>query len=184
MSLINIFSWENVLTWFLTDGLKLAFIILIGLLAVKASKVVIMKGLRKAIRKGLKASGLKKEIDEQRERTVAKVIVSVVRLAIWVVVLLTILPELGVNIGPLLAGLGVAGLALGFGARGLISDYISGLFILLEDHFQIGEQVEVAGKKGEVRDFNLRRTLIKGQEGNLYFIPNSQIKFTTNFSRK
>ncbi len=184
MILENVFSLSNLVDWFLAHGVKIVFILLAGLVVVKIVKVAIKKWLRGFIVKSLKLAGQAKEIDEEREKTITRVVVSVISLAIWVVVLLTILPELGINIGPLLAGLGVAGLALSFGARGLIQDYLSGLFILLEDHYQIGEEVEVAGVKGKVKDFNLRRTVIEDEEGHFHFIPNAQIKKASNFSRQ
>ena len=98
--------------------------------------------------------------------------------------ILTIFPEIGVNPTPLLAGAGLVGLAIGMGSRNLIQDYLAGLFILLEDQYRVGEEVEILGKKGKVIDLNLRRTIIRDTEGIIHSIPNGQIKVVSNFSRK
>ncbi len=175
---------DNLLAWALSSGIKVALILLVAFMATKFARVFIVKFLKRIVKKSLKFANSNKELDEERQKTIGGVLISIVRLAIWLVAVLTILPELGINITPLLAGLGVAGLALSFGARGLIQDYISGLFMLLEDHYQIGEQVELAGIKGKVRDFNLRRTVLVDEERDVHYIPNSQIKKASNFSRK
>ena len=95
-----------------------------------------------------------------------------------------ILPELGINATPLLAGAGLVGLAIGMGAKNLIQDYLSGLFILLEDQYRAGEKVKIAGMEGEVKNFNLRRTVLQDETGNAYYIPNSQVTVVLNLSRK
>lgn len=160
------------------------FVILVAAFAVvRLVKFFLTKFLRRFI-KSLLIGEVKPKITEEREKTIIRVVISMVRIIVWVVAILTILPELGINIGPLLAGLGVAGLALGLGARNLIQDYLSGIFILLEDHYRVGEEIEISGVKGKVKDFNLRRTVIIDGENNLYYIPNSQVKQAANFSRK
>ena len=121
---------------------------------------------------------------EERVATLIKVFYGTFNFIIWPAAILMILPEIGINITPLLAGLGVAGLAIGMGARDLIADYLAGLFILLEDQFRVGEEVETAGFKGKVISMSLRRTILEGEEGNIYFIPNGQINKVVNHSRK
>lgn len=184
MDLAKFFEADKFVEWLLTHGIKVALIIIIAFIIGLILKLFVLKFLRKAIRKGLQLARGEKQVDEHREKTIYRVVLSVIKAGLWLVVLITILPEFGVNIGPLLAGLGVAGLALGFGTRSLIQDYISGLFILIEDQFKVGEEVELAGKKGKVKDFNLRRTVVEDGEGVLHYISNSQIKTTSNFSRK
>ncbi len=88
------------------------------------------------------------------------------------------------NPTPLLAGAGLIGLAIGMGSKNLVQDYLAGLFILLEDQYRVGEEVDISGKKGEVVDLTLRRTVIKDAEGIIHYIPNGQIKSSSNLSRK
>ena len=87
-----------------------------------------------------------------------------------------ILPEFGVNVAPILAGVGLIGLAVGMAARDIISDFISGLFILLEDQYRVGDAVKLAGIEGTIEEITLRKTILKNSEGTRYSIPNSQIK--------
>jgi small-conductance mechanosensitive channel len=94
-----------------------------------------------------------------------------------------ILPLLGLDIKPLLASAGIAGLAIGFGAQTLVKDVINGFFILLEDQFHLGDVVQIGGVKGTVEDMTLRRTALRDGDGTLHFIPNSEIKVVSNLTR-
>src|SRR5437879_2971769 len=93
------------------------------------------------------------------------------------------LPIFGINMGPLLASAGIAGLAIGFGAQTLVKDVINGFFILLEDQYHLGDVVQIAGVKGTVEDMTLRRTALRDGDGSLHFIPNSEIKVVSNLTR-
>lgn len=170
---------DTIISWLLAHGTRIVIILIVGFIISRFVKIFITRTIKKALRKGLKI-----EIEVEREKTILRSFTSVVRAGIWIAIFLMVLSELGVNITPLIAGLGVLGLALGLGARSLIQDYLSGMFILLEDHYRVGENVEIAGIKGKVSDFNLRRTVIKDDEDNVYFIPNAQVKKASNFSRK
>ncbi len=179
---------EQTISKIFISGFKIFFILIAALVATKLIHSFIKRFLRKLLKaKNVNFKKLKVKadikIEEKRLITLEKVSYSAIKLIIWVIALLTILPELGINITPLLAGLGIGGLALGFGARNLVQDYISGLFILLEDQYRVGEEVEITGIKGIVEDFSLRRTVLKDENGAYCHIPNSQIKKATNFSR-
>ena len=93
------------------------------------------------------------------------------------------LEALGVNIGPLLASAGVAGLAVSLGAQTLIRDYIGGILILVEDNFRVGDTIEVHGVSGEVTRITLRVTHLRSVEGKLHVIPNGDIRTVTNLTR-
>lgn len=150
---------------------------IIGKIAIKRIVASIAQRCKSVLKKN-------KKIQEQRIETLVSVFNSTLVAVIWIIAILTILPELGVNIGPLLAGAGIAGLAIGMGARNLIQDYFSGLFILMEDHYRVGEEVNILGTQGKVLDLNLRRTIIQDQEGVIHIFPNGQINKVSNFSRK
>lgn len=174
---------DNLIVWVSSSGVKVLVILIIALIITRTAKVVVKKGLKNFIKIKNGVAG-EADLDQERLKTLGKVIYSIVKTAVWLIALITVLPEFGVNIGPLLAGLGIAGLALGFGARSLVADYIAGLFILLEDQFRLGEEVDIGGTKGKVKDFNLRRTVIEEENGAVSYVPNSQIKKAANFSRK
>ena len=167
MNIQDIFQ-TNILPWVLSGGLKIIAIIIGACLANKLSKNFVGKLIKSS---------------EERLKTLVSVFTSFLGVVIWLIAILMILPEFGINIGPLLAGLGVAGLALGMGAKNVIQDYLNGLFILIEDQYRIGEEVEISGKKGKVKDLNLRRTILQDAEGKIHYIPSGQIKVVTNFSR-
>lgn len=120
-----------------------------------------------------------KRLDKKRQRikTLTSLLVNTTALAINATALLLVLTELGINITPLLTGVGILGLAVGFGARSLVADFIAGFFILLENQFNLGDEVNLgSGWAGKVTKISLRTTTLKDKEGKIYIIPNSQIK--------
>jgi small conductance mechanosensitive channel len=119
----------------------------------------------------------------QQVRTLASVITSVSVFVIVFVAALEVLPLLGLNLGPLLASAGVAGLAIGFGAQTLVHDFINGFFILLENQYDIGDKVHIAGVSGTVEDMTLRRTVLRDDDGTLHTVPNSQVTIVSNATR-
>jgi small conductance mechanosensitive channel len=88
------------------------------------------------------------------------------------------------DIGPLIAGAGVAGLAIGFGAQSLVKDVITGFFILLEDQIRVGDVVEAGGVSGLVESMNLRTTVLRDLQGRVHVIPNGEIKVVTNMTKE
>jgi small conductance mechanosensitive channel len=122
-------------------------------------------------------------IRAQQLRTLASVINGVGLFVILFVAAMQILPVLGINMGPLLASAGIAGLAIGFGAQTLVHDVINGFFILLENQYDIGDLVKISGITGTVEHMTLRRTVLRGGDGTLHTIPNNQITAVSNFAR-
>jgi len=181
---MNIFNQEIIINWLLSSGIKILVIIIVAYLISKIIKFVVLKVLRGVIKKSLELSKPDLKINEQREKTLIKVFNSIITVVIWVIAFLTILPELGINITPLLTGLGIGGLALGLASRSLIQDYLVGLFILLEDHYRVGEEIQAAGVRGRVVSFNLRKTVLEDENKVLHYLPSSQIKQVDNFSRR
>ena len=117
---------------------------------------------------------------QQRAETTATVLRSAAAIAIWTIALVTVLGELGVELAPLLAGAGVAGVALGFGAQNVVRDFLAGTFMLLEDQFGVGDVIDAgvpAGSNtvwvtGTVESVSLRVTQVRDVEGTLWFVPN------------
>ena len=121
---------------------------------------------------------------EQRAVTLAGIFKGVSKIIIVLVAGLTILGILGINTAPLIAGAGVAGLAISFGAQNLIRDFISGFFILLENQYRVGDVVRAAGVSGQVEDMNLRITVLRDLEGVAHSIPNGEIKVVSNLAKE
>src|SRR5437763_10639850 len=131
----------------------------------------------------LRARHLPPGIRGQQIQTLASVINSIASFVVWFLVGLTVLDRVGINLGPLLASAGIAGLAIGFGAQTLVKDFINGFFVLLEDQYDIGDNVRIAGVKGTVEAMSLRHTLLRDEDGTVHFVPNSEIKIVSNTTR-
>ncbi len=120
---------------------------------------------------------------EQRGHTISQLLRSVGRVAIVVLgVLLTL--NAFIDIGPLLAGAGILGLAISFGAQSLVKDVISGFFYLVEAQFALGDVIEVAGKTGVVERMTLRMVMLRDAQGTVHMIPNGQITTVSNMTRQ
>lgn len=126
----------------------------------------------------LSAVELKKRMD-----TIDALATNVIRFFIVVVAALMVLGKLGFDIGPAVAGLGVVGIAVGFGAQTLVRDYLNGILILIENQFSKGDVVRLAGVAGTVEDFNLRRTTVRDIDGVVHTVPNGEIKVASNLTR-
>ena len=169
---------QNLISWVIGPGIKVIVILFLALVISKVAKIFVSRAVRTVVEK---SNG---QIQKERAKTLSKVFSSTLKIVIWVIAILMLLPEFGINPTPLLAGAGLIGLAIGMGSRSLVQDYLAGLFILLEDQYRVGEEVDISGKKGQVVDLNLRRTIIKDEEGIIHYIPNGQVKTSSNFSRK
>lgn len=119
---------------------------------------------------------------EKRGRTISQLLCSVARVVlVTLAILLTF--NVFINIAPILAGAGILGLAVSFGAQSLVRDIISGFFILLEDQFAVGDVIEVAGKSGVVEEITLRVVVLRDLEGTMHVIPNGEVKVVSNRTR-
>jgi len=164
---------KNLIPWLLSHGAKIIFILLAAFLLNHFLQIF----LRKIIKKNLadRMNGERK----RRVETLISIFVGTLGFIIYIIAILMILPEFGMNIAPILAGLGLAGLAVGMAARDIISDFISGIFIILENQYQIGDKVKIAGIEGRIKEMSLRRTVIIDENNISHSIPNSQIKLVS-----
>lgn len=124
------------------------------------------------------------ESQKKRAATINKIIYDNGKIAIDLVFLVLLLSVFGLDIRPLLAGLGVIGLAVGFGAQSLIKDFVSGLFILIENQYNIGDEVQIGSAKGKVIKITLRSTILEDEECKTYYIANGSISSVVNLSQK
>jgi small-conductance mechanosensitive channel len=121
---------------------------------------------------------------EQRAETLRHIVRSVVKGILIVVVVATIISELGFDIGPILASAGIAGLAIGFGAQSLVKDVIAGFFILFEDQYSVGDVVKIGDLSGVVERMTLRATVLRNLEGQVHVIPNGNIHTVTVLTKE
>lgn len=148
-------------------------IILIGALLIKISKKFIIKTVK-----------ANQKINERKANTICTVCISVSKYLIYFVVFCEILSVFGVNISSIIAIAGIGSVAIGFGAQSLVQDIITGIFILMEDQFGVGDVVSIDNKTGTVEAIGIRTTRIRSADGNLHIIPNGQIKVVTNMSKE
>ena len=124
-----------------------------------------------------------KGLRSQQLHTLASIVGSVGKFVIFFLAALQALPLFGVDVKPILASAGIAGLAVGFGAQTLVKDVINGFFILVENQYDVGDTVKVAGVTGTVEDMSLRRTTLRDANGTVHVVPNSEIKVVSNLTR-
>ena len=168
---------EDTITFLRHDAPKIVLVLIGAYILVKILRAVARKSADIQIRK------LPPGVRVQQVRTVTSVLTSVGVFVILFVAALEVLSLLGLNLGPMLASAGIAGLAIGFGAQTLVHDFINGFFILLENQYDIGDTVRVAGVKGTVERMSLRNTVLRDEDGTLHIVPNSSIQIVSNTTR-
>ncbi len=131
----------------------------------------------------LKKVGVKPTPAQKRKKTIAKVTLSIIRYTVALLTILIVLAIWGVNVLPALAGLGIMGLVIGLGAQKFINDLIAGFFIIFEQHFDVGDTVEVKGFKGTVSDIGLKTTRIRNWKGDVMILSNGEVNNLINYSR-
>jgi moderate conductance mechanosensitive channel len=170
-------------TWMVSKGVPILVIVLVTLAITIAARVMVRR-----FRRRLEGSpSLTQELNLQRAATLGNAVLTAVIVVLWATALMLVLGKLDVNLAPLLASAGVAGVALGFGAQSLVRDVLSGFFILLENQFGVGDTVEAytsAGPvSGKVEALTLRVTTLRAFDGSLHIIPNGNIQLISNKSR-
>jgi small-conductance mechanosensitive channel len=169
--------------WLLSHGLRIVIVLAAGVLLLLLAKLAV----RRMHRRLEAADSATQELSLQRAATLTQAITYLVQIAVWTLTILVLLGEFDVNLGPLIAGAGIVGLALGFGAQSLVRDFLSGFFILLEDQFGVGDVIEVSvgGQEvsGKVEKVSLRTTDVRAFDGTRHTIPNGNILMVGNRSR-
>lgn len=132
----------------------------------------------------LRTSPAATERASQRAETVGALLGSVASFVLWTIGGLMVFGELGLDLGPLLAGAGIVGIALGFGAQNLVKDFLSGIFMLIEDQYGVGDVIDAGPASGTVEGVSLRTTRLRDVEGNVWHIPNGTISRVANKSQQ
>jgi moderate conductance mechanosensitive channel len=178
--------WNELIPWLRTDGFHILLILVVGFLALRLARLAV-HGIIKALMDREATEGTAQELSaiEVRKRmdTLDHLGGNVIGFLVFVIAALMILREFGLDIGPAVAGLGVVGIAVGFGAQSLVRDYLNGALILVENHFSKGDIVTIAGVSGTVEDFSLRRTTLRDLDGIVHTVPSGEIKVASNRTR-
>ena len=172
---------HNTTPWVFDHGIKIVAIVIVAYLIRKFAGIFIEKIIRKII---ISDHFLTKEAEKKREDTLIRIFTVSLGILVWLLALLMILQEAGIAIGPLLAAAGIAGLAFGFGGQYLIRDLISGLFIIMENQYRIGDVVCFDGTCGLVEDISMRMTTLRDLDGIVHHVPHGEIKKVSNLSKQ
>ncbi|NOU94751.1 mechanosensitive ion channel [Paenibacillus sp. LMG 31456] len=172
---IGYISNPEVWTALLIGAIKIVFIYFAGRLVMKLANKALEHMLVARDKNPLK-------LDTRRTHTIGRLLGNITSYVVNFIVILMILNQFGIRLEPILAGAGVVGLAIGFGAQSLVKDVITGFFIIFEDQFAVGDIVQIGTFKGTVEEIGLRVTKLKSWTGEVHFIPNGTINQVTNFS--
>jgi small-conductance mechanosensitive channel len=156
---------------------------IVGILLVAFIFWQIIRSITARLAEFTRRESLRGRVRAQQLRTLSSVVRSGGTFLVSFIAALQILEIFHINIAPLLASAGVAGLAIGFGAQTLVKDIITGFFILFENQFDIGDTVKVAGVSGTVEEVRLRSTVLRDGDGTQHLVPNSQISIVSNLTR-
>lgn len=166
---------------FASDHALNVFLILLTAYVLRMFASILM---RRLIRKALRPEHFKTKDDEKkREDTLIATVSAGTRVVIWILTGMLLLSEFGVDIAPLLAGAGIAGVALGFGAQSMVKDFVAGLFILVENQYRVGDVIQLnRDVSGTVERVTLRTTILRDLDGMVHTIPNGVIEMATNMT--
>jgi small conductance mechanosensitive channel len=145
--------------------------------------IFISLSITKISKMTLNKFGNKPGTRQKRKKTIAKVTASMIKYLVSIIMILIVLGIWGFNVAPAIAGLGILGLVIGLGAQKFINDLITGFFIIFEQHFDVGDIVEIQGFKGEVTSIGLKTTKIRNWKGDVKIINNGDVSNLINFSK-
>jgi moderate conductance mechanosensitive channel len=178
--------WSDISDTLRTQGLQVLIIVVAAFIVIRVARLAV-HGIIKALIDREATEGTAQELSAievtKRMETLDKLGGNVIRAFVIAIALLMILGAFGLNIGPAVAGLGVVGIAVGFGTQSLIRDYMNGCLILIENQFSRGDVVTIAGVTGTVEDFSLRRTTLRDLDGIVHTVPNGAISVASNRTR-
>ncbi len=177
----DLLTGESIKNWIWEHGTRIVLVIIIGivlLMVLKRFLPSLMNNLMARPVRGESKEGIKKRSD-----TLQVVFLGLGRVVIILIALLMILSELNVPVGPVLAGFGIVGIAVGFGAQFMIRDLIAGIFLLMENQYRVGDVASVGGVTGLVEMINLRKTVLRDLDGIVHHVPNGEIRVASNYSR-
>ena len=172
---IQQFNFEESLMVLISKGIKLLILLIIFLLSKKIINFLFKHTVGRSLSWTIQTSA--------RKKTIERLLHNCMNYILYFFLVYGLLSILGVPVSSLLAGAGLAGVAIGLGAQGFLSDVVNGFFILLENQFEVGDSVEVEAITGLVSTVGIRTTQIRGFDGTLHFIPNRNIKIVSNKSR-
>jgi small conductance mechanosensitive channel len=172
---------ENITPWLLSSGLRIALLIIGGVVVYKVISAVIKKAVEVAV---VPDKDGNPDSEKKREDTLKSIFLTTMKIVFLVVIGMMVLKEFGVDVAPLIASAGIVGLALGFGGQYLIKDIISGLFIILENQYRVGDIVNLDGTGGLVEYVTLRMTTLRDLDGTVHHVQHGSVTRVSNLSKE
>jgi moderate conductance mechanosensitive channel len=166
------------------NALRIGFILVFAYICTRALSRVLLSLRNYTVRMMLKAGGGTEFEVENRAATIGSLTRKTLFVLIWAIAWLMVLKEMNFDVRPLLAGAGVAGVAVGFGAQSIIKDVLGGLFLMMENQIRINDVAVINGKGGLVEEINLRTTVLRAEDGAVHIFPNSSIQSLANLTRE
>lgn len=171
------------LDWLNDNWLELAIVLIAALTAYFAGTRIVTFVVKRAVKGGRHREWHKKDI-EKRQKTLVGLFISVWRIILFFTVLYALLavffPNIGAALAPLFASAGIIGVALGFGAQSLIKDFLSGIFIISENQYRVGDIIDIEGFSGTVERIGTRSTVLRDVDGNVHYFPNGMVQHVIN----
>jgi small-conductance mechanosensitive channel len=175
---------QAIIDWFSGAPLRILSVFLIALISNSVGKRAINRAIAKLASADIKPGPGQIARQAERARTIGTVLTSTVTAFIWLIAFGMILGEFGFDLGPVIASAGVIGVAIGLGAQSLVKDVLSGVFMLVEDQYGVGDTVKVGEVEGQVEKVGLRITTVRDASGTLWFLRNGEILVVGNKSKK
>jgi len=171
--------FETIQQWLADNFFYILFVLAVAYLAARFGHLPLAGLIRRTVT--YHAHGDKTELDvKKRQDTLISISSAVLRVVIWLTAAFTIVRRFGIDPAPILAGAGVVGIALAFGAQSLIKDFVSGIFIILENQYRVGDVVTLDNASGKVEKISIRTTVVRDDDGSVHYIPNGTISHSVN----
>jgi small-conductance mechanosensitive channel len=175
---------RNVLEWLSGAPLRVFIVIVAAWISYSIGHRAIDRAINKLATADLKPGPGVAKRQAERARTTGSVLTSILKAVIWIIAIGMILGEFGFNLGPVIASAGVIGVAIGLGAQTLVRDILSGIFMLIEDQYGVGDQIKVLEIEGVVEKVGLRITTVRDKDDVLWYVRNGEILVIGNGSQK
>lgn len=171
----------SVTGWMTEHGWRIALIVVLSIAIIVAAGRFIPRLIAASM---ARRTGESEQEHKKRADTLSRVLANAGQVVVILIAAFMLLAELEINITPILAGVGIVGIAIGFGAQSLIRDLIAGLFIILENQYRVGDVVRISDVSGLVEDINLRRTILRDLDGIAHVVPNGETRVASNFTKE
>ncbi|MEI7593612.1 MAG: mechanosensitive ion channel family protein [Actinomycetes bacterium] len=191
-------TWAHVIDWVVAKPLTIALIIMVAFVVNRILRSAVTRSVTRVTSQSAESSSsadfggapsllsprMRTERREARAHTLGTVLHSATSIVVWTIAVFAIFGALNINLGPLIAGAGIVGIALGFGAQSLVKDVMSGIFMLAEDQYGVGDEVDLGDAVGIIEKVSVRSTRLRDVYGVVWYVPNGQIQRVANKSQE